>query len=401
MAKSRLRQKTPLPSVPAEDAAASEAVSPSAGKRFARLLTTWYQEVKRDLPWRRTRDPYAILVSEFMLQQTQVKTVIPFYRKFLQAFPTVEALAAADLQDVLRLWAGLGYYRRAKHLHAAAQAMVAQHGGAVPSTVQELLALPGIGRYSAGAIASIAFGRQAPILDGNVRRVLARIINLKNDISLPNTNKHLWQQAGALTPAQNPGDYNQGLMELGATVCLPRHPQCRRCPVRELCRAFAQGTQSHVPIKRRKAIVPAVHRAVFVLRAAHGVLLLQRPEGVVWEHLWEFPAFDLAQFNFRRQISDELQERLGLAVVLDDWQGRLDHQLTHRTFKYRVYRGRVVRRSTGIRLPVCDAGTYADCRWVPPEQLDTLPVARITHKLAALALCGRSNRKLGQHAPET
>ena len=388
MGKHRLRKNPPPQPQPPGHAAVAPSVNPPRTDFLETLLTAWYHNVKRDLPWRKTRDPYAILVSELMLQQTQVSTVIPFYHKFLQAFPTVEALATADLQQVLRLWAGLGYYRRAKHLHAAAQAIVQAHHGRVPSTVQELLTLPGVGRYTAGAVASIAFGQSAPILDGNVMRVLSRITNLKHDISLPGTNKHLWQLAEAQTPAQNPGDYNQALMELGATVCLPRNPQCPLCPIRKLCQAFAHGTQNSVPIKKRRTTVKAVRRSAFVLSHRNRILLLQRPKDVVWEHLWEFPSFDLTQFNFRGQISDELQEQLGLVITLDRWQGRLVHQLTHRTFTYRVFRGRVVQRSAAVRLPECDTGIYADYRWVPRQQLDTLPVARITHKLAALALSG-------------
>lgn len=353
---------------------------------FQNALITWYHQTKRDLPWRRTSDPYAIFVSELMLQQTQVATVIPFYDRFLKRFPTVQTLAAADLQDVLCLWAGLGYYRRARYLHKAAQEVVARHNGVFPSKLADLLALPGVGRYTAGAIASIAFNASTPILDGNVMRVLARVIDLQDDIALPQTQSTLWKIAEKLTPAQDAGSYNQALMEMGATVCSPRNPQCMLCPIQNLCRSLSHGTQNDIPIKKAKAKVKTVRRCALVVRDRELILLLQRPRGVIWEELWEFPSLEIPQFDSGGQISDEIQRQLGLSVAMDAWESRLEHQLTHRTMKYRIVRGQLSQRSDGVRLPKCDAGTYVDFRWVHQRALHTLPVGRVTRKLAAAAL---------------
>ena len=214
---------------------------------------------KRDMPWRKTRDPYAIWLSETMLQQTQVETVKPFYHKFLQQFPTIADLAAADLQEVLKLWAGLGYYRRAKHLHAAAQEIVEKHAGKVPTSAAQLLTLPGVGRYTAGAVASIAFKEPVSVLDGNVMRVLARLTVLRDDIAQPQVKKQLWFIADSLVvgppPTDRPGDLNQALMELGATVCTPANPCCLLCPLKGFCGAFEAGLTASVPFKSPKAAV--------------------------------------------------------------------------------------------------------------------------------------------------
>src|SRR6185369_3543428 len=204
---------------------------------FSRKLLAWYGRHKRALPWRDVGDPYRTWISEIMLQQTQVDTVIPYYQRWLERFPTVQALAESPLNDVLALWEGLGYYSRARNLHRAAQQVAAERGGALPQTVDELLALPGIGRYTAGAIASIAFGVDAPVLDGNVKRVLARVFDIQTDVKSPAGARELWALAASLVPSGRAGDYNQALMDLGATLCTPRAPACDICPVRELCAA--------------------------------------------------------------------------------------------------------------------------------------------------------------------
>jgi adenine-specific DNA glycosylase len=291
-------------------------------------LLGWYDLAKRSMPWRETRDPYAIWLSETMLQQTQVETVKPYYHKFLQAFPTVADLAAADLQEVLKLWAGLGYYRRARHLHLAAQRMVELHDGRVPETLELLLSLPGIGRYTAGAVGSIAFGLAVPVVDGNVMRVLSRLTGFDGDIADPKNAAFFWKVAGEVLSgaaddhapplaAGSPpraaakreeiepryGDINQAMMELGATVCTPppSRPACLLCPVQAFCRAYAEGRQMELPVKRKKGAVPVV-RGVALVVVRRGkledgswkeeVLVMQRPRGVVWEEMWEFPVVE-------------------------------------------------------------------------------------------------------------
>src|SRR5512134_738690 len=214
-----------------------------------RALLAWYRRERRDLPWRRTRDPWAIWVSETMLQQTRVETVIPYYERFMQRFPNVAALADADTDELMSHWAGLGYYSRARNLKAAASQVVREHGGRVPGDVEALRALPGVGRYTAGALASIAFDRPAPIVDGNVARVLARLLDLDLDVRSPAGQRRLWAEAEALANGPSPGDLNQALMELGALVCTPRTPRCADCPVRRRCRGRAAGRAEALPVK--------------------------------------------------------------------------------------------------------------------------------------------------------
>jgi len=231
-------------------------LSPRQNRVLARRLLTWYDSDKRDLPWRRTCDPYAILVSEFMLQQTQVATVIPYFERFMAAFPTVRALAAAPEQDVLRLWAGLGYYTRARHLHTAARKIVSDYGSRVPPRLGDLLFLPGVGSYVAGAVASIAFGLPAPAVDANVARLLSRLFALSDNPANPRGRKTLESLAAALIPPERPGDFNQAMMELGALVCTAARPLCDSCPVRGFCKAAQQGnpTAYPAPAKRPKTI---------------------------------------------------------------------------------------------------------------------------------------------------
>ncbi len=287
------------------------------GELAGRLLE-WYDRVhaERDMPWRRTRDPYAIWLSETMLQQTQVETVKPYYAKFLTRFPTVAALAAAPLEEVLTLWAGLGYYRRARHLHAAAQRVAEKHGGELPSDVDMLMDLPGVGRYTAGAVGSIAFGLPAAVVDGNVMRVLARLTGYDGDIGVAKHAAFFWEVAGRGVRGEKTenrkckmekggegaryGDVNQAMMELGATVCVPVKAKCGECPVRGFCRALAEGRVAELPVKSKRRETPEVRGvAVVVLRSGQGsvvsgqkkmeVLVMKRPRGGIWEEMWEFP----------------------------------------------------------------------------------------------------------------
>jgi A/G-specific adenine glycosylase len=363
---------------------------------MAKCMLAWFDRVRRDMPWRRTRDPYAIWVSETMLQQTQVATVVPYYRRFLERFPTVASLAAAPLGDVLALWAGLGYYRRAKHLRLAAQEVVARHGGRVPGTVEELLALPGIGRYTAGAVGSIAFNLPAPVVDGNVMRVLARVYGYDRDIAQAKNHAFFWEKAGKIVRAATQsagrgkaesrryGDFNQALMELGATVCLPAPamPPCARCPLRRFCRACDEGRQMELPVKSAKKAVPAVRqKALVILRRHRGrveVLLMERPAGGLWEHMWEFPAL----------AADEKDVAAALGVTLRHaWPcGVVKHQLTHRMMVYEVIAART--RQTPAVMPRCDGGKrYVAARWVawPLDKVQELPMAKVAHKIAAAA----------------
>jgi A/G-specific adenine glycosylase len=256
-------------------------------------LAAWYAGAQRDLPWRRTRDPYAIALSEFMLQQTQVVTVIPFYERWLKLFPTWSALAAASEAEVLKAWEGLGYYRRARNLQALARA-VAARGGELPRTGDELRALPGIGPYTAAAIGSIAFDLPLAVLDGNVMRVLARLLAIRDDIARPQTRAALQAEADAFLDRHDASNHNQAVMELGATVCLPRGPLCLICPLREACRGRDRAEE--FPVKSRAAQVKR-SEVVAVLERGAAYYCEQVPEGKPWQGLWRFPDFDPARME--------------------------------------------------------------------------------------------------------
>lgn len=262
-------------------------------RELRRTLLRWYSRNKRDLPWRHTRDPYKIWVSEIMLQQTQVATVIPYYKRWLKAFPSLPALAHAPLSKALELWAGLGYYRRVRMFHQAASTIQKEFRGKIPGTAEALKKLPGIGRYTAGAIASIAWGEKTPVLDGNVIRILTRIFAVGQSVDRPETLERLWSIAASLLPEKDPGDLNQALMELGATVCFPSNPQCVRCPVEKSCSAHQKGKELFYPVRSKKELVEKITTAALVLRnGKNEVWLEEQPHEGRWGGLWMFPFWE-------------------------------------------------------------------------------------------------------------
>ncbi len=337
-------------------------------------IVAFYRRGRRDLPWRRTADPYAVWVSEIMLQQTRVATVIPYFERWLERFPTVEALAAAPLDDVLAMWSGLGYYSRARNLHKGAAEVVARYDGRVPRTVKELRGLPGIGRYTAGAIASIAYGEPEPVLDGNVMRVLARLYAIDDDVKATATQKRLWDLATELVPADAPGDFNQGMMELGATVCTPTSPTCLVCPLRERCAARAQGRQDELPnLPRRKKAdeLPLIDAAAAWITRRDKVLLVRRRPGGLFGGLWELP---------QATSADALHTAVGLPVTLTADAPAVRHrqQLTHRRLQIEVWPARM---GKGRVTP--DAASYDAFRWQHLDRLDELGLASGTARIAA------------------
>jgi A/G-specific adenine glycosylase len=262
--------------------------------RVREKLAEWYDRGHRDLPWRRDRDPYRILVSEMMLVQTTVAAAVPYFERFLARFPTVEALASADEADVLKAWEGLGYYRRARLLHAAAKAIVAEHGGTVPDDPEAVRALPGVGRYIAGAILSLAFDRPAPIVEANTQRVLARLLAWEGDLKATASQGRLWQAAERLVPPEGAGRFNQSLMELGAIVCIPREPLCLVCPVAAECRARALGLQDTLPVKTARPPTLDVAEACALVADRGRLLVVRRGPGRLWEGFWEFPTIHVS-----------------------------------------------------------------------------------------------------------
>jgi len=298
---------------------------------IAPRLLVWYDQHAATLPWRGTPDPYRVWLSEIMLQQTQVETVKAYYTRFLQAYPQITALAAAPLDDVLKLWEGLGYYSRARNLHKTARIIAYDMDGRFPQTVEALQQLPGIGRYTAGAIASIAFGVRAPVLDGNVTRVFARLLDLSDDTTQPATKTMLWARAESWLPHQRVGDYNQALMELGRTVCKPRQPLCHECPLQAQCKAFANDTQALRPVKKKRQPVPHYDVTAGLIWHDDGRLLIaQRPLDGLLGGLWEFPGGKAEDGEtLPACLRRELREELAIEVEVGDLFTVVRHGFTH------------------------------------------------------------------------
>ena len=293
---------------------------------FADDLLNWYDRHQRDLPWRsKTPIPWHVLVSEFMLQQTQVATVVPYFRRFIERFKTPRDLAGADEKVVLKYWENLGYYRRAKNLHSAAKVIVATHAGEVPADLADLLALPGVGRYTAGAVASLAFGVRAPILDGNVTRVLCRLDKITADPRDPAVVKRLWQRAEEILPDERVGDFNTALMELGATICTPRSPSCLVCPIRNWCGAQSAGLQDQIPPPKKAPATPLVERDVWCARDGAGRYAIERrPAAGRWAGLW--------QFHTLPRGAPPPPGLTGGRLL-----GEIRHALTHRRYHFRAF----------------------------------------------------------------
>ncbi|WP_420126548.1 A/G-specific adenine glycosylase [Longimicrobium sp.] len=341
-------------------------------------LLAWYDAARRDLPWRAApgaaSDPYHVWLSEVMLQQTRVETVRPYYERWVARFPTVQALAAAPLDDVLKAWEGLGYYRRARNFHRAVQEVAARHGGRVPGEPEAFRALPGVGRYTAGAVMSIAFGREEPVVDGNVRRVFARW----TDDPAPAVDAQ-WRMAAALVPGERPGDVNQAVMELGATVCTPRNPRCGACPVRDLCAAFAAGTQNERPAPKKAKPLPHEDTAVPVIQRGGDVLLVRRPVAARLGGMWAFPqAIRHDAESVAAAAERAAAEGLNVAVRAGEALASVDHVFTHVRATYHAVRCTVV---SGEPRAV----RYDDVAWVPWARIGdyALPVAQ--KRIAALA----------------
>jgi A/G-specific adenine glycosylase len=329
-------------------------------------LLAWYQQRGRDLPWRQTRDPYAIWISEIMLQQTQVQTVIPYYQRWLATFPTVKDLATADQQTVLKLWEGLGYYARARNLHRAAQQLVAEFAGQFPSSLAEALTLPGIGRTTAGGILSAAFNAPTAILDGNVKRVISRLVALP--ISPKRAEAQLWQWSEQLLDPDHPRDFNQALMDLGATVCTPRQPACESCPWQPVCQAYQHQLQSILPMREPTTPLPFKHIGVAVIwNQQQQILIDQRKQSGLLGGLWEFPGGKIEAGETPEDcIVREIREELGIEIAVGEHLITIDHAYTH--FKVRLIVHHCKHLSGEPQAIECDA-----IRWVTLDQIDQYP----------------------------
>ena len=340
-----------------------------------RRLLKWFAENRRALPWRARRDAYRVWVAEIMLQQTRIAAVMPYYERFLERFPTVESLANARAEDVLRLWSGLGYYSRARNLHRAAQKIVQEHGGKFPHALDAALALPGIGRYTAAAVLSIAYDVPLAAVDGNVARVLARLGAVRGDLREPRRWRGLERTAEELLATSAPGDWNQALMELGEVICTPRSPRCGACPIGKFCRAKTMGLTERIPAPRRKPAVVNVRIAAAILRDPEGRVLLVRDPGahddVLFSRMWQFPAVEVAQ-HAERELAAHVNATLGLELEALEELPAARHGVTFRNVALLPFLARVAQLPKRTRTRV-----------LPIEKLATIPISSATRKIAA------------------
>ncbi len=345
-------------------------------KSFHKALLRWYDANKRDMPWRNTEDPYKIWVSEIMLQQTRVDQAEPYFRRFIEAFPTVDALAAADQDDVLKLWEGLGYYSRARNLHDAAQEVVRVHESKVPYRYDDIRELKGVGPYTAAAVLSIAHGEPHAVLDGNVIRVLARVFAINDDARSGRTRRLLQKLADALLFEKRPGDYNQALMELGATVCTPSNPSCTICPLQEICDARAAKLQESFPVKSSKAPIPHYEIAVaIILDDEQRVFIQQRPDDAMLGGLWEFPGGKQeADESLKQTCRREVYEELSVAVKDLRPFYSLKHAYSHFKITLHAFTCQIAEGT-----PSPPEATPA--RWVSIAQLDDFAFPRANRRL--------------------
>jgi len=336
------------------------------------MLLNWYKKNKRTLPWRGHPDAYAVWVSEIMLQQTRVETVIAYFEKWMRLFPSVAALANASERDVLNAWEGLGYYSRARNLHKAAQVVLNDYGGVLPSKLEELIKLPGIGRYTVGAIASIAFGMDEPALDGNLKRVYARLFDISESVDSTQGEKILWDIARRNLPKNKAGDFNQALMDLGATICLPKNPRCLICPLMDVCEARINGTQGLRPVKKPKKVSPHyVHVAGVIIRRGK-VLLTQRPSKGLLGGMWEFPN-GRVDGNPEEELAKVLGSEYSLKAQRKEALGIIRHAYTH--FKVTVH----VFRCELLSMP-----DKQDYQWILLNKLDDFPMGKVDRQIAEI-----------------
>ncbi|MGA2468750.1 MAG: A/G-specific adenine glycosylase [Thermodesulfobacteriota bacterium] len=336
------------------------------GKIHTQLLR-WFKKNGRDLPWRKTKDPYAIWVSEIMLQQTQVDTVIPYYQKFLKSFPIVHHLAKANLSKILKVWEGLGYYSRARNLHRASKIIVNHFQGKIPNNLRDLLSLPGIGRSTAGAILSFAYNKEAPILDGNVKRVLSRLFAISG--SKAKTERLLWGISEFLIPKGRSNPFNQALMDLGSMLCTPKDPQCPHCPLQNFCKGKASGNPERYPTKGSKKKIPHINAISAVIKRDGKVLLNRRPPKGLLGGLWEFPNWKSEGRKNRRWLTNRIRNEMGVSVNVKELIGTFHQTFSHFKLTLHVYHCQGIDRKKGGR-------------WVSFRELSLFPMSKLHRRIA-------------------
>jgi A/G-specific adenine glycosylase len=343
-------------------------------KRVRRKLVGWYDKHRRRLPWRKTRDPYAIWISEIMLQQTQVKTVVPYYLRFLERFPTVKVLARAPLGEVLKVWENLGYYARARNLHKAAGEIAERHRGWIPDSLEDLLRLPGIGLYTAGAILSIAFGRNISAVDGNVRRVISRLFGITDSVDDGETRERIETLVQTLIPKRDPGRFNQALMELGAVCCTPKSQDCPNCPLQDNCRARLLNLADRLPVRGKKKAVPHREVVVAVIRDKKGrMLIVQRPARGLLGSLWKFPGGILnPDETWEAGLKRIVREELGIEIDVGSPLAAVNHAYTHFRITLTAFACTLLRESP--------AGPQ--WRWADTGEAEALPFSSADRRIA-------------------
>jgi len=330
-------------------------------------LLEWYDRAKREMPWRKTKDPYLIWISEIMLQQTQVKTVIPYFERWVSEFPTIRSLAESDESRVLKLWEGLGYYSRARNLRKAAQLVVDEFACKVPNTLKEIMTLPGVGRYTAGAVLSIAYEKKVPVLDGNVKRILARLFRLKENGASAASQEILWKTAEKILPEKRTGDFNQALMELGATVCLPSKPGCLFCPLQTFCHSKLHGDQHLYPPPKPKALSKKIEVSAGVIWRGGKVYIQQRLKDGLMADLWEFPGGKIEPGESPEEcLAREIREELGVEIKIDNKLMTIKHSYTQFRVTLNVYECRLLKGK--IKAVSCQ-----QWKWVDPTLLSQFP----------------------------
>ncbi len=353
----------------------------AAWKRlFRRRLLPWFRAHARTMPWRDRPTPYHVWISEIMLQQTQVATVIPYFERFIARFPDVATLAAAEETEVLRFWEGLGYYRRARQLHQAARKIVAEHNGQFPRDREAVRALPGVGRYTAGAILSIAFEAREPIVEANTKRVLSRLLAYRGDPEATAGQQLLWRMAEEILPRKEVGAFNQALMELGSEVCTPRTPACHACPVQPLCPTSAAGLQDEIPPRKKKPAYEDVTEAAVIIRRGARLFVRQRGEGERWAGLWDFPRFPLANDPGEPSpdvLTRNVRDLTGLTIEPTRRLATLKHGVTRFRITLHCYEARHVSGSTARRGPTA---------WLRPAELADYPLSVTGRKISRMLL---------------
>jgi A/G-specific adenine glycosylase len=340
-------------------------------EKFTKFILTWYSKHARDLPWRNQPDPYAIWVSEVMLQQTQVSAVIPYFTRWMKRFPDILTLSQASEGDVLSMWEGLGYYARARNLSKASRVVMRDYRGVLPADMNELRKIPGIGRYTAAAIASMAFGADEVALDGNIKRVISRVFNIRIPVNTNNGEKTLLVLASRYLPAGRAGDYNQALMDIGATICLPKNPECGICPVKNICEAWNKNLQGSLPVLIRKPIPPTLVKAAAVVKRGRKVLIIQRQSNGLLGGMWEFPSAQV-KGNPSAELSSVINSTYKLKVTSSKYLDTINHAFTHFKLTEHVFLC-TLKKETKL-LP--------GFRWISIDELSNYPMGKVDRRIA-------------------